>query len=108
MTERWDGVSDFYEDDEDPAQVREIAARAPDGVTWPPPGVSADNRAGLPRAVTADELRERRTALLADVRMTLEEFRARIASNYTLTGQEAEVRQELSNIAFLLNEEPID
>lgn len=40
----WDGVSDFYEDDEDPEKIREIMDRAPDTVTAEP--VSPHREAG--------------------------------------------------------------
>ena len=66
-------------------------------------------RAGRPAPVpvvkvSAQELRERRIRLLAQLGMSFDEVRAGAAA-YTLTRQESEVWQELRHIAFLLREE---
>jgi hypothetical protein len=54
-------------------------------------------------ALSDDELRARRTAILEKLGMTMEELRDR-AKSYALAGEEHEAWEQLESIAFLLGE----
>ncbi|CCK54299.1 hypothetical protein IAR57_01815 [Mycobacterium canettii] len=59
----------------------------------------------VPKIATAtdDELRERRTQILAKLGVSFEDLRAR-AEQYALVGDEHEAWEDLQSIAFLLGE----
>lgn len=54
-------------------------------------------------ALSDDELRSRRTAILEKLGMPIEELRAR-AKSYALAGEEHEAWEQLESIAFLLGD----
>jgi hypothetical protein len=53
--------------------------------------------------VTREELEERRRMLLAELGISLDDFKL-LAATRTLTGREFDVKEELDEIAFLLGE----
>jgi hypothetical protein len=53
--------------------------------------------------VTREELEARRSTLLAELGISLDDFE-RLAATRTLTGREFDVKEELDEIAFLLGE----